>query len=59
MKLMRLIKMSLAEMYSRFWVGKNLSDMFLISNGLKQGEFKYLGTTLMNQNLFRKELRTD
>jgi hypothetical protein len=24
------------EMYSRVWVGKNLSDMFCIRNGLKQ-----------------------
>ena len=37
MKLVRLIKMCLIEMYSRIRVGKNLSDMFLIRNGLKQG----------------------
>jgi len=36
-KLVRLIKMCLREMYSRVRVGKHLSDMFLISNGLKQG----------------------
>ena len=36
MKLVRLIKMCLAEKYSRFWVGKNLSDNFPIRNGLKQ-----------------------
>jgi hypothetical protein len=30
MRLVRLIKMFLAEMYSRVWVGKNLSDMFPI-----------------------------
>jgi len=29
MKLERLIKMFLNEMYSRVWVGKHLSDMFL------------------------------
>ena len=38
MKLVRLIKMCLNDTYSRFWVGKNLSDMFPIRNGLKQGE---------------------
>jgi hypothetical protein len=35
-KRVRLIKMS--EKYCRVWVGKNLSDMFPISNGLKQGD---------------------
>jgi len=38
MKLVRLIKMWLAETYSRIWVGKNLSDTFRIRNGLKQGD---------------------
>jgi len=37
MNLVRLIKMSLSEMYSRVHVGKNLSDMFPSRNGLKQG----------------------
>ena len=37
-KLVRLIKMSLTETYSRVWVGKNVSDMFPIWNGLKQGD---------------------
>ena len=36
MKLVRLIKMCPAEMYSRVRVGKNLSDMFPIRNGLKK-----------------------
>jgi len=36
MKLARLIKMCLTETYSRVRVGKNLSDMFPIRNGLKQ-----------------------
>jgi len=36
MKLVRLIKMCLPETYSRVRVGKNLSDMFPIRNGLKQ-----------------------
>jgi len=33
-----LIKMCLTETYSRVRVGKNLSDMFPIKNGLKQGD---------------------
>jgi hypothetical protein len=37
MKLMRLIKMCLTETYNRVWVGKHLSDMFPITNDLKQG----------------------
>ena len=36
MKLARLIKMCLTETFSRVWVGKNLSHMFPIRNGLKQ-----------------------
>ena len=36
MKLVRLIKMCLRETYSRVQVGKHLSDMFPIKNGLKQ-----------------------
>jgi len=35
-KLVSLIKMFLPETYSRVGVGKNLSDMFPIRNGLKQ-----------------------
>jgi len=38
MKLVRLIKMCLTEMYSSVWVGKNLFNMLLIRNGLKQGD---------------------
>ena len=38
MKHVRLIKMSLTEKYSRVRVGKNVSDKFPISNGLKQGD---------------------
>jgi hypothetical protein len=37
-KLVRLIKMCLTETYSRIRVGKNLSEMFPIKNGLKQGD---------------------
>jgi len=36
MKMVRLIKMCLTETYSRVWVGKNLSNMFPIRNGLKK-----------------------
>jgi len=38
MKLVRLIKMCLNEIYSTVRVGKHLSDMFPIRNGLKQGD---------------------
>jgi len=37
-KLVRLIKMCLKETCSRVRVGKHLSDMFAINNGLKQGD---------------------
>ena len=37
-KLVRLIKMCLTETYSRVRVGENLSDMFPVRNGLKQGD---------------------
>jgi hypothetical protein len=37
-KLIRLIKVCLKETYSRVRVGKYMSDMFLIRNGLKQGD---------------------
>ena len=35
--LVRLIKMCLTATYSRVQIGKNLSDVFPIRNGLKQG----------------------
>jgi hypothetical protein len=38
MELVRLIKMHLNETYSRVLVSKNLSDMFPVRNGLKQGD---------------------
>ena len=38
MKLVKLIKLCLTEKYSRVRVGKNLSDIFPIRNGLKQGD---------------------
>ena len=37
-KIVRLIKMSLTEIYCRVRVGKNASDWFPIRNGLKQGD---------------------
>jgi len=46
MNLVRLIKMSLTETFSRVWVGKNVSDRFSIRNGLKQGDA--LSTMLFN-----------
>jgi len=36
MKLEMLIKLFLTETYSRVWVGKNLSDIYAIRNGLKK-----------------------
>ena len=38
MELVRLIKMCLTVTYNRVLVGKNLSDTFPITNGLKQGD---------------------
>ena len=38
MKLVRLIKMRLNETYSRVRAGKQLSDMFPMTNGLKLGD---------------------
>jgi hypothetical protein len=38
MKMIRLIKTFLNETYSRVQAGKLLCDMFLIMNGLKQGD---------------------
>jgi len=38
MKLVRLIKMGLTEIYNIVWVGKNLTDVFPIRNSLKQGD---------------------
>jgi hypothetical protein len=38
MKLARLNKMCLNEMYSRVRIGKHLSESFLIQNGLKKGD---------------------
>jgi hypothetical protein len=38
MKLVRLIKICLNKIYKRVQVGKHLSDIFTIKNGLKQGD---------------------
>ena len=38
MEMVRLIKMCMNETYSRVWLGKHLPDIFLIENGLKQGD---------------------
>jgi hypothetical protein len=38
MKRVRLIKMCLNETYSKVHIGKQLSDIFPIQNGLKQGD---------------------
>ena len=48
MKLVRLIKMCLNEIYSRFRVGKYLSDIFPVKNGLKQDMlYRYCFSTLL------------
>jgi hypothetical protein len=38
MKLVRLIKMCLNEIYNKVFIGKHLSDSFPIQNCLKQGD---------------------
>jgi hypothetical protein len=38
MKLVQLLKMCPYKTYSRVWGGKNLSDIFPIRSGLKQGD---------------------
>jgi hypothetical protein len=38
MKLVRLIKICLNERYSKVRIGKHLSDIFPIQNGLKEGD---------------------
>jgi hypothetical protein len=42
MKLVRLIIMCVTERYSRVRVGKHLSEMFPIRNGLKQGRLDWI-----------------
>jgi len=42
LKLVRLIKLCVTEKYSRVRVGKNLSDVFSIRNGLKQDALSQL-----------------
>jgi len=37
-KLVSLVKMILSEIFSRVRVGKNVSDIFPTSNGLRQGD---------------------
>jgi hypothetical protein len=46
MKIVRLIKMCLNEIYSEVCIGKQLSDKFPIQNGLKQGDA--LSSLLLN-----------
>ena len=48
MKLVRLIKMCLTETCSRIRVGKNLSDIFPVKKGLKQGMlYRHCFSTLL------------
>jgi hypothetical protein len=47
-KLVRLIKMCLAETYNRVRVGRNLSDRYSIRNVLKQGDvYRHCCLTLL------------
>ena len=48
-KLVRLIKMCLIETCRRDWVGRILSDIFPVKNGLKQGDA--LSPLLFNSSL--------
>ena len=54
MKLVQLIKMCLTEMYSRVRVGKHLSDMFPIRNGLKQDALLLLVFNFAIEYAFRR-----
>ena len=58
MKLVRLIKISLNETYSRVRVGKFLSDMFSIRNRLKQGDalFPLLFNYCMEYTIMRVQV---
>ena len=53
-KLVRLVKMSLTETYSRVRVGKNVSDRFPIRNGLKQG---YVLTPMLFNSALKYAIR--
>jgi len=46
--------MSLSETYSRVQVGKNVSDRFLIRNGLKQGDDLYSPPNIVRVIKLRK-----
>jgi len=58
MKLAGLIKMCLNKTYSRVRVGKHLSNMFPIKNGLKQGDalspllFNFASMNLFHHSVF-------
>ena len=50
-KLVRLVKMCLIKTYSRVRVGKNVSDIFPIRNGLKQGDHHCFSTLRLSMPL--------
>ena len=54
MKLVNLIKICLNETYSRFWVGKQLSDMLSIKRGLKQDALSLLFFNFALECVLRK-----
>jgi hypothetical protein len=61
MKLVRLIKMCLNPNYGRVWVGKHLSDVFSIRNGLKQGDalLPLLFNTALEYTIRRVQVNQD
>jgi hypothetical protein len=59
MKLVRLIKMCLTETYSRVRVSKNLTAMFPIRNGLKQGGGGAIDFQLLAYTIRRVQVNKD
>jgi hypothetical protein len=58
MKLVRLIKMCLNETYNKVCIGKHLSDIKIGNRSFENvSQFKYLGTTVTNQNLIQQEIK--
>jgi hypothetical protein len=54
MKLVRLFKMCLNEMYSKVHIGKHLSDSFSVQNGLKQDALSPLLFNFALEYAFKK-----
>jgi hypothetical protein len=58
-KLVRLRKMCLNETYSRVPVGKHLSDMFSLKNGLKEGDFFLICFSTLEYAIRRVQVNQD